>query len=82
MSDLFWLSDEQMTRLEPFFPKSHGEPRVDDRRVLSGIDFHQPRRLKVARGTQGIRPAQDALQSLETVERQRHLRRDADWFGR
>ena len=23
----------------PFFPKSHGKPRVDDRRVLSGIIF-------------------------------------------
>jgi transposase len=39
MSDLFWLSDEQMERLRPFFPKSHGRPRVDDRRVLSGIVF-------------------------------------------
>ena len=39
MSDLFWLSDEQMARLKPFFPKSHGKPRVDDRRVLSGIIF-------------------------------------------
>ena len=39
MSDLFWLSDEEMARLEPFFPKSHGRPRVDDRRVLSGIIF-------------------------------------------
>jgi transposase len=39
MSDLFWLSDEQMARLAPFFPKSHGRPRVDDRRVLSGIIF-------------------------------------------
>lgn len=39
MSDLFWLSDEQMARLEPFFPKSHSRPRVDDRRVLSGIIF-------------------------------------------
>ena len=39
LSDLFWLSDEQMARLEPFFPKSHGKPRVDDRRVLSGIIF-------------------------------------------
>ncbi len=37
MSDFFWLSDAQMARLEPFFPKSHGKPRVDDRRVLSGI---------------------------------------------
>ncbi len=39
MSNLFWLSDEHMARLEPFFPKSHGKPRVDDRRVLSGIVF-------------------------------------------
>ena len=39
MSDLFWLTDEQMDRLRPFFPKSHGKPRVDDRRVLSGIIF-------------------------------------------
>lgn len=39
MSNLFWLTDAQMARLEPFFPKSHGRPRVDDRRVLSGIIF-------------------------------------------
>jgi len=39
MSDLFWLTDEKMERLRPFFPKSHGKPRVDDRRVLSGIVF-------------------------------------------
>ena len=39
MSHLFWLTDEQMKRLKPFFPKSHGRPRVDDRRVLSGIIF-------------------------------------------
>ena len=34
MSDLFWLTDEQMARLQPFFPLSHGRPRVDDRRDL------------------------------------------------
>jgi transposase len=39
MRDLFWLTDAQMGRLEPFFPKSHGKPRVDDRRILSGIIF-------------------------------------------
>lgn len=39
MSNLYWLSDAQMARLRPFFPKSHGKPRVDDRRVLSGIIF-------------------------------------------
>jgi transposase len=39
MSDLYWLTGEQMTRLRLYFPKSHGKPRVDDRRVLSGIVF-------------------------------------------
>jgi len=39
MSDLFWLNNEQMTCLEPFFPNSHGRPRIEERRVLSGIIF-------------------------------------------
>jgi hypothetical protein len=41
LSDLAFsaLSEDQMVRLRPFFPKSRGKPRVDDRRVLSGIIF-------------------------------------------
>ena len=39
MSDLLMLTPEHMRRIEPFFPRSHGVPRVDDRRVLSGILF-------------------------------------------
>jgi putative transposase len=39
MSDLIWLSQAQMRRIEPYFPLSHGVPRVDDRRVISGIIF-------------------------------------------
>jgi len=39
MSDLLWLSQAQMRRIEPYFPLSHGVPRVDDRKVLSGIVF-------------------------------------------
>ena len=39
MSNLCWLTDEQMARLQPYFPKSHGRPWVDDRRVLGGIVF-------------------------------------------
>jgi len=46
MSNLFWLSDAQMARLEPYFLKSHGKPRVDDRRVLSGIIFINRNRLR------------------------------------
>jgi putative transposase len=39
MSDLYWLSGAQMRRIEGYFPRSHGVPRVDDRRVISGIIF-------------------------------------------
>ncbi len=28
-----------MAKIEPFFPLSHGVPRVDDRRVISGIIY-------------------------------------------
>jgi len=37
MSDQFWLSEEQLARIKPYFPLSHGVPRVDERRVISGI---------------------------------------------
>ena len=37
MSDLFWLSKDQFNRIKPYFPLPHGVPRVDDRRVISGI---------------------------------------------
>ncbi len=37
MSEVWMLSEAQMRRIEPYFPLSHGIPRVDDRRVLSGI---------------------------------------------
>lgn len=39
MGDLYWLTDEQMARLQPYFPKSRGKPRIDDRGVFSGIVF-------------------------------------------
>ena len=39
MRDMIWLSEAQMRRIEPYFPRSHGVPRVDDRRIVSGIIF-------------------------------------------
>jgi putative transposase len=39
MSTLFLLSERQMVRISPYFPRSHGKPRVDDRRVISGIIY-------------------------------------------
>ena len=40
MSLNFWLTAEQFNKIKPLLPsKSRGVPRVDDRRVLSGIIF-------------------------------------------
>ena len=39
MSDLFMLSKKQFNRIKPYFPLSHGVPRVDDLRVISGIIY-------------------------------------------
>ena len=33
------LSEPQMARISPFFLLSQGKPRVDDRRLISGIIF-------------------------------------------
>ena len=37
MSELLTLSPAQMRRIEPYFPLSHGVPRVDDRRCSATI---------------------------------------------
>lgn len=38
MAHLFWLSDEAWAAIEPYLPHGQpGKPRVDDRRVISGI---------------------------------------------
>jgi putative transposase len=39
MAELFLLSARQMARISPSFPLAHGVPRVDDRRVVSGIVY-------------------------------------------
>ena len=36
--DCFWLTEDQFSRLAPLLPTdTRGKPRVDDRRVISGI---------------------------------------------
>ena len=38
MANPYWLAEEQFARLQPLLPsKVRGVPRVDDRRVISGI---------------------------------------------
>jgi transposase len=39
MSSLLLLSARQMGRISPFLPLAHGVPRVDNRRVVSGIVY-------------------------------------------
>jgi transposase len=37
MSQLFWLNDRQWKKIKPLLPHYGSPPRVDDRRVISGI---------------------------------------------
>lgn len=37
MGERFWLSDTQWATIRPLLPDLGGKPRVDDRRVISGI---------------------------------------------
>ena len=39
MSSLYLLSPSRLERIKPYFPLSHGRPRVDDLRVISGIVY-------------------------------------------
>lgn len=67
MSDLFWPRDGQMARLARYFPKSHGKPRIDDRRVLSGMIFINRNGLRWCdAGEYG--PHKDSLPPSEAME--------------
>jgi len=76
MSDLYWLTDEQMARLAPYFPKSHGKPRVDNRRVLSGIIFVNRNGLRRRDAPAAYGGPHKTLQSLEAMERGWRLHAD------
>jgi hypothetical protein len=42
MSDQFGLTKAQLKRIEPFFPRTRGIPRVDDRRVVPRASPEDP----------------------------------------
>ena len=56
MSNLVCLTEAQMARLRPYFPKSHGRPRVDDRWVLRGIIFINRNGLRWRNAPSGYGP--------------------------
>ncbi len=62
------LSDAQLRRIEGHFPRSHGVPRVDDGRIVSGIIVVIRNGLRWRDARRGIRPPQDDLQPLHPLE--------------
>ncbi|GBQ50823.1 transposase [Komagataeibacter sucrofermentans DSM 15973] len=68
MSDVFLLSESQMERISPFFPLAYGVPRVDDRRVLSGIVYVIRNGLQWKDAPKSVWSAQDLIQPLYPVE--------------
>src|SRR5881227_3340005 len=68
MPDLCLLSRAQMRRIEPVFPRSRGLPRVDDRRVVSGIVYVIRNGLRWKDAPGRLWPAQDAVQPLRPLE--------------
>jgi transposase len=56
MSGIFLLSEGQMARIACHFPLAHGVPRVDDRRVISGIVYVIKHGLRWKDAPQGYGP--------------------------
>lgn len=54
------MTDAQIAPLRPFFPKIHGEPRVDDRQDLRGAQW-----FAFVRRTEGVWPAEESLSPRE-----------------
>ncbi len=39
MTTLFYLTNEQISTIKQYFPKSRGKARVSDKKVISGIIY-------------------------------------------
>ncbi len=72
MSDMFVLTRQQLNRIKPYFPVSHGVPRADDQRDHLG----DPVRPSMEGCAEGLWPAQDTRQSVYTLEPSRDLSQD------
>lgn len=72
--DFFWLSEKQFARLEPHLPTdTRGKPRVDDRRVISGIVHVLKSGGRWIDAPSVYGPRKTALQSLRALGGQRRL---------
>lgn len=67
MSEVFMLSRKQVNRMKQYFPTPHGVKRVNARRVISGIIYVIKNGLQW-KDASGLWSAQDAVQSLCTME--------------
>lgn len=76
MVDLFLLSHARIARLSPHFPLAHGVPRVDDRRLVSGIVYLIRNGMQWKDAPKGLWTAQDALQPLHALEPAGSVRQD------
>ena len=67
----FDLTDAEWAIIAPLLPgaegKKNGRPRLDDRKVLSGIFLHPADGLAVARPAGAVRPVHDRVQPLQPL---------------
>ena len=68
MKELFYLSHEQIARIKRYVPRSHGIPRVDDRRVVSGIIHVIRHGLQWKDAPREYGPYKNSLQSFYPLE--------------
>ena len=79
MRTLFYLSESQMERISPFFPRSHGIPRADGRHVVSGILYVIKHGLQWKDAPAEYGPA---VQSVRQVEQARCFQQDLHRVGK
>ena len=76
MIRVFLLSERQMARISPCFPLSHGVPRVDDRRVVSGIVYVIRNGLQWKDAPRGYGPHKTLYKPRHPLKPARRLRPD------
>lgn len=77
MPDQYWLTKAQLKRIEFFFPRTRGIPRVDDRRVAACGQGDNPCDSEwsaMAGCARGLCPPHDALQPVRSLVPHGYLR--------